>query len=52
MSWFLMNQKSKDQRQLKEAKKWFTRADKNGDGEITKEDWFEVLTKAGYSISM
>merc|ERR1719278_1172485 len=36
---------------MKDVKKYFDRADKDGDGEISREDWFTALTKAGVEIT-
>ena len=52
MSWYLMNKHAKDDRLMKETKKYFIKADTDGDGEITKEEWYDVLKEGGMDVSM
>jgi len=47
-----MNKHSKDDRLMRETKKHFTKADTDGDGQISKEEWYEVLRKAGSEVTM
>jgi len=51
MSWLLMTQKAKEGRRGSNAREQFDRADADGDGLITKEEWFEILTKAGKKVT-
>ena len=51
MSWFLMNEKSKKEKKMKELKKHFDRADKDGDDEISKQDWLDALTAAKMTVT-
>ena len=30
----------------------YFRADKDGDGEISRQDWYEVMAKAGFEVGM
>merc|ERR1740131_901879 len=55
--WHLLTKKGGEAREernkkLTQLKKQFERADTNGDGEISKHDWFSTLNKAGYEIDM
>ena len=52
MSWFLMNEKGKREKKLRDLKKHFERADKDGDEEISKQDWFDALTVAKIPVTM
>ena len=54
MSWFLMNErhkKEKKEKKMKELKKYFDKADKDGDDEISKQDWFDALTAANIDVT-
>ena len=51
MSWFLMNEKGKKEKKLRDLKKAFDKADKDGDDEISKQDWFDALTAANMSVT-
>ena len=51
MSWFLMNEKGKKEKKMKDLKKHFDRADKDGDDEISKQDWFDALKAASINVS-
>jgi len=44
--------KKDDARYRKEIRKIFARADKDGDGKLSKEEWFRVLNTAGCQTSM
>jgi len=51
MSWLLMTQKAKEGRRGSNAREHFDRADADGDGLISREEWFDVLTKAGKKVT-
>ena len=35
-----------------QIKKMFVKADRDGDGKLSKEEWFRVLNSTGYPTSM
>ena len=44
--------KRKKYRACLKVRKYFLRADKDGDGQITKEEWYKVLNDAGVPTTM
>ena len=51
MSWFLMNEKGKKEKKMKDLKKYFDKADKDGDDEISKQDWLDALAAANIDVT-
>ena len=47
----LMQKKREKEAKMKELKASFVRADKDGDGALDKDEWFEVMRDSGYDIS-
>lgn len=41
-----------EEKRKKEIKKMFIKADRDGDGKLSKEEWFRVLNSTGYQTSM
>lgn len=39
-------------RRRREVRRYFTKADKDGDGKLTKEEWFRVLNSSGVPTTM
>ena len=58
MSWFLMNNKKKEEKRSSEIKKQYLRAvnkdnkvNKDTDGKLTKDEWLNVLVQANIQNS-
>jgi len=55
MSRFLIKGEGGEKAELRrriEVRKYFNRADKNGDGKLTKEEWHQVLNQSGVPTPM
>ena len=55
MSKLLMKGEGGEKAELRrriEVRKYFNKADKNGDGKLTKEEWHQVLNQSGVPTSM
>merc|ERR1712156_290147 len=55
MSFFMSNARrgpKEEARYKREIRKMFDKADKDGDGKLTKEEWFKVLNSSGCDTSM
>ena len=52
MSWFLMNNKKKEEKRSSEIKKQYLRAvNKDTDGKLSKDEWLNVLVQANIQNS-
>lgn len=54
MSKFLLKGEGGEKAELRrriEVRKYFNKADKNGDGKLTKEEWHQVLNQSGVPTS-
>ena len=47
----LMSKKGREDKRMKELKSAFDQADKDGDGKLDMNEWFEVLKEIGAEVS-
>ena len=47
----LMSKKGREAAKIKELEVAFKKADKDGDGQLSQEEWMEVLRETGVEVS-